>query len=95
MKLKVLHLVSIDDQLEIRIINQSNCCVKAQPLFRGNTTMTLTLQRAMQFWGMDFLELTLGDVLRRICADKTMDAIAAIGNSERSSKEVDKGVFRN
>lgn len=55
--------------------------------------LTMVMQRAMNFWGQQYLESALGSILRRLCADKMMESIAAMRAHDKSMKDLDKGMF--
>ncbi|KAF9241382.1 GTPase activating protein [Melanogaster broomeanus] len=59
-------------------------------LFRGNTTLTKTMELAMAFYGKEFLEASIGKILRQLCFEKI--AIEVDPNRGKSAKDVERGV---
>lgn len=59
-------------------------------LFRGNTVFTKTVELLMAWYGKDFLDASIGDTIRRICAENISIEVDPL----RSSKGV-KDIERN
>jgi hypothetical protein len=59
-------------------------------LFRGNTVFTKIMELSMSFYGKEFLEASVGSVLRRLCAEK----VAIEVDPQRSGKGL-KEIERN
>ena len=63
-----------------------------QTLFRGNTIFTKTVELCMAFYGKHFLELSIGPVLRRLCAEKVAIEVDPVRSAGKSAKEIEKNV---
>ena len=59
-----------------------------QTLFRGNTNLTKVVELSMTWYGMSFLEASVGPVLRRLCSDKV--AIEVDPTRTTRPKDVEK-----
>jgi glutathione synthase/RimK-type ligase-like ATP-grasp enzyme len=60
-------------------------------VFRGNTVFTQMMERSMMWYGQEFLECSVGAVLRRLCAEKV--AIEVDPNrTTKSAKEVKRNM---
>ncbi|KAG6381176.1 GTPase activating protein [Boletus reticuloceps] len=60
-------------------------------LFRGNTIFTKTMELAMAFYGREFLEASIGRVMRQICFEKITIEVDP-NRSSKSPKDVERGV---
>ncbi|EAU93112.2 GTPase activating protein [Coprinopsis cinerea okayama7 len=65
--------------------------ISHQTLFRGNTVFTKVMELAMTWYGKAFLEASIGQVLRRLCAEKVAIEVDPV-KSGKSNKEVEKNV---
>ncbi|KAF8140258.1 Rho GTPase activation protein [Boletus edulis] len=60
-------------------------------LFRGNTIFTKTMELAMAFYGREFLEASIGRIIRQICFEKITIEVDP-NRSSKSPKDVERGV---
>ena len=62
-----------------------------QTLFRGNTTLTKVVELCMNWFGKPFLEASIGNVLRRLCAEKVSIEVDP-ARSGKGPKDVERNV---
>ena len=62
-----------------------------QTLFRGNTNLTKVVELSMTWYGMSFLEASIGPVLRRLCSDEVVIEVDPT-RTTRGPKDVEKNV---
>ncbi|THH16896.1 hypothetical protein EW146_g3826 [Bondarzewia mesenterica] len=60
-------------------------------LFRGNTVFTKTVELLMAWYGKNFLEASIGDTIRRICADNIAIEVDPVRNG-KGSKDIERNV---
>ncbi|KAG8219815.1 Rho GTPase activation protein [Butyriboletus roseoflavus] len=60
-------------------------------LFRGNTIFTKTMELAMAFYGREFLEASIGRIIRQICLEKITIEVDP-NRSGKGPKDVERGV---
>ncbi|KIM48201.1 hypothetical protein M413DRAFT_224313 [Hebeloma cylindrosporum] len=68
-----------------------NSTTSHQTLFRGNTTLTKTIELCMTWYGKAFLEASIGNVLRRLCAEKVAIEVDPM-RSGKSTRDVERNV---
>ncbi|KAH9486933.1 putative Ras GTPase-activating-like protein ngap [Psilocybe cubensis] len=68
-----------------------NTSTSQQTLFRGNTTLTKTLELCMTWYGKTFLEASIGTVLRRLCAEKVAIEVDPM-RSGKGTRDVERNV---
>ncbi|KAF9481431.1 GTPase activating protein [Pholiota conissans] len=68
-----------------------NSATSLQTLFRGNTTLTKTVELCMAWYGKAFLEASIGSVLRRLCAEKIAIEVDPM-RSGKGTKDVERNV---
>ncbi|KAJ3515401.1 hypothetical protein NLJ89_g1775 [Agrocybe chaxingu] len=68
-----------------------NSSTSHQTLFRGNTTLTKVIELCMTWYGKAFLEASIGNVLRRLCAEKVAIEVDPV-RSGKSTKDVERNV---
>jgi hypothetical protein len=64
-----------------------------QTLFRGNTTLTKTIELCMSWFGKPFLEASIGNVLRRVFTEKIAIEVDPV-QSGKGTKAVERNVER-
>ena len=69
----------------------ANRSLAHQTLFRGNTTLTKVMELCMTWYGKAFLEASIGNVLRRLCAEKVAIEVDPF-RSGKSTKDVERNV---
>ncbi|KAF9270219.1 Rho GTPase activation protein [Marasmius fiardii PR-910] len=62
-----------------------------QTLFRGNNALTRIAEQTMAWYGMEFLESSIGSVLRRLVAEKVSIEVDPL-RSGKSQKDVERNV---
>ncbi|KAJ7225513.1 GTPase activating protein [Mycena pura] len=62
-----------------------------QTLFRGNTIFTKVMELCMNWYGKAFLEASIGQVLRRLCAEKVSIEVDPV-RSGKGTKDVDRNL---
>ncbi|ESK88880.1 gtpase activating protein [Moniliophthora roreri MCA 2997] len=62
-----------------------------QTLFRGNNNLTRIAEQTMAWYGMDFLESSIGNVLRRLVAEKVCIEVDPM-RSGKSPKDIERNV---
>lgn len=60
-------------------------------LFRGNTTLTKTIELFMAWYGKAFLEASVGNVIRRICTEKVSIEVDP-SRSGKNSRDIERNV---
>jgi len=59
-------------------------------LFRGNTSLTRTLELAMKsFWGRSYLELSIGPTVRRMCEERVSLEVERRGDGDKEKDLAD------
>ena len=62
-----------------------------QTLFRGNTTLTRVVELCMNWFGKPFLEASIGNVLRELCAEKISIEVDPM-RSGKGTKDAERNV---
>jgi len=62
-----------------------------QTLFRGNSTLTKVMELCMKRYGKTFLELSIGVIIRRICAEKVAIEVDPM-RSGKGTRDVEKNM---
>lgn len=60
-------------------------------LFRGNTSMTKMVEQCMKWYGMEFLEHSIGPVMRRLCHEKVTIEVDPV-RSGKGAKDAERNV---
>lgn len=60
-------------------------------MFRGNTTLTKTIELSMTWYGRAFLDASIGNVLRKLCAEKVPIEVDPM-RITKGSKYLERGV---
>ncbi|KDR84991.1 hypothetical protein GALMADRAFT_233525 [Galerina marginata CBS 339.88] len=91
MSIAVATNVVIEQVQEYALREVDNSSTSHQTLFRGNTTLTKTIELCMTWYGKSFLEASIGTVLRRLCAEKVAIEVDPM-RSGKSTRDVEKNV---
>ena len=60
-------------------------------LFRGNTVLTKTMELTMKFYGTNFLESSIGSIVRRLCDEKVAIEVDPVKNT-KGPKDIDRNM---
>ncbi|KAF8973924.1 Rho GTPase activation protein [Flammula alnicola] len=91
MSVAVATNVVIEQVQEYASREVENSATSHQTLFRGNTTLTKTIELCMTWYGKAFLEASIGNVLRRLCTEKIAIEVDPM-RSGKGAKDVERNV---
>ncbi|KAK1233585.1 hypothetical protein PQX77_003271 [Marasmius sp. AFHP31] len=83
-------ILEIRAALITRVANQASSTAH-QTLFRGNNALTRIAEQTMNWYGMEFLEASIGSVLRRLIAEKVSIEVDPMRN-QKGQKDIDRNV---
>ncbi|TCD71534.1 hypothetical protein EIP91_008915 [Steccherinum ochraceum] len=92
MSIAQAHDVLIDNIMDLANREVDGTHSTHNTLFRGNTVFTKTMEVFMWWYGSDFLEASLGPVIRRLCTEKVMIEIDPGRSTGRHGKDIDRSV---
>ncbi|OCH96153.1 Rho GTPase activation protein [Obba rivulosa] len=90
MSIAIAKNVLMDNIMELADREVDGTVTSHQTLFRGNTVLTKTIELFMAWYGTSFLEASIGETIRRLCADRVGIEVDPV----RSGKSV-KGIEKN
>ncbi|KAF8168097.1 Rho GTPase activation protein [Crassisporium funariophilum] len=91
MSIAVAKNVVVEQVQEYATREIANSSTSQSTLFRGNSTLTKVVELCMTWYGKAFLEASIGNVLRRLCAEKIAIEVDPM-RSGKSTKDVERNV---